>query len=58
MLDWMLGPGGVEYFREHDLRELLQRHASAHEAGEVGRIEGIGAANLLLGTTAHGERAG
>jgi len=47
MVDWFLGNEIVEYFRERDLKELLERHAAAKEAGEVSRIEGIGAANFL-----------
>ncbi|MHC5209124.1 MAG: DUF21 domain-containing protein [Planctomycetota bacterium] len=47
MLDWLLGAEVAEYFREHDLKELLQRHAVAHEAKDVSALEGIGAANFL-----------
>ena len=47
VLDWWLGHEEIAYFRESVLEELLRRHATAREAGDVGRMEGLGAANFL-----------
>ena len=46
VLDWWLGREGIEYFREHQIREMIKRHIEAHEA-DVDRLEGIGAMNFL-----------
>ncbi|MDH4016879.1 MAG: DUF21 domain-containing protein [Actinomycetota bacterium] len=46
VLDWWLGPEGITYMRERDLRELLRMHARARES-DLGRVEGMGALNFL-----------
>jgi hypothetical protein len=46
MLDSWLGPEGIHYFRERDLRELIRKHIEASEA-DIDRIEGLGALNFL-----------
>jgi hypothetical protein len=46
LLDWWLGPEGIQYFRERDLRELIRKHIEASEA-DIDRIEGLGALNFL-----------
>jgi metal transporter CNNM len=46
VLDWWLGPEGVHYFRERELREVIKKHMEADEA-EVTRFEGIGVLNFL-----------
>ncbi len=58
VLDVWLGREGMQFFREHNLRELIARHIS-EEGGEINRIEGLGALNFLalddLRTTQEGE---
>ncbi len=45
VLDRLLGPEGIPWLRERELRDLLSQHA---EAGtEVGRVEARGAINFL-----------
>ena len=46
MLDKWLGPEGIQYFRERDLREVIKKHIEASEA-DIDRIEGLGALNFL-----------
>jgi len=46
VLDWWLGPEGIHYFRERDLREVIRMHIEASEA-DIDRIEGLGAMNFL-----------
>ena len=46
MLDAMLGPEGIRYFRENEMRNLLRAHIDADEA-DIDRLEGIGALNFL-----------
>ncbi len=46
VLDWWLGPEGMQYFREEDLRQVIKKHIEADEA-EIDRLEGIGALNFL-----------
>ena len=46
MLDNWLGEDGIKYWREHQLREVIQRHIEADEA-DVDRLEGLGALNFL-----------
>jgi hypothetical protein len=46
ILDWWLGPEGIKYFRESDLRAVIRKHIDAKE-GEIDRLEGIGALNFL-----------
>jgi hypothetical protein len=46
ILDKWLGPEGIHYFRERDLREVIKMHMAAEEA-EVDHVEGAGALNFL-----------
>ena len=46
ILDRWLGREGISYFREHQLREVIQKHIEADEA-DVDRLEGLGALNFL-----------
>lgn len=46
ILDWVLGKEGVQYFREKDLRTLIQKHIDAGES-DITRLEGVGAMNFL-----------
>ena len=46
ILDRWLGPEGIHYFRERDLREVIKMHMSAEEA-DVDHVEGAGALNFL-----------
>lgn len=59
ILDWLLGKEGVQYYREKDIRTLLQKHVAA-EASDIDRLEGVGAMNFLalddLLVTQEGER--
>lgn len=47
MLDLWLGREGIQYFREHNLRELIRKHVDAGEAADIDRLEGLGALNFL-----------
>lgn len=46
LLDRWLGEEGLIYFREKQLRHLIQKHIEASDA-EIDRIEGLGALNFL-----------
>jgi len=46
VLDWWLGAEGINYFREHHLREMIRKHIEADEA-DLDRLEGLGALNFL-----------
>jgi metal transporter CNNM len=46
ILDWWLGSEGIQYFREHDFREIIRRHVESAES-DVDHFEGIGALNFL-----------
>jgi CBS domain containing-hemolysin-like protein len=46
VLDWWLGLEAVQYFRESDLRELIEIHTVAPES-DVGATEGRGVLNFL-----------
>ena len=46
LLDKWLGEDGIKYWREHQLREVIQKHIDADEA-DVERLEGLGALNFL-----------
>jgi len=46
ILDVMLGREGVSYFRERDIRTLIQKHIDADES-DIDRLEGVGAMNFL-----------
>ena len=46
LLDRWLGPEGITFFRERDLREAIKRHIQDEDA-EVDHVEGIGAINFL-----------
>ena len=45
-LDWWLGKESIQYFREHNIREIIKKHIEADEA-DIDRIEGLGALNFL-----------
>jgi metal transporter CNNM len=45
LLDWWLGPEGITYLTEHDIRQLLKRHGAS--GGEIGALEATGAQNFL-----------
>lgn len=46
VLDWLLGREGIQYFRERDMRILIQKHIDASNS-DIDRLEGIGAMNFL-----------
>lgn len=46
LLDAWIGPEGINWLRERELREVLQHHAQSDET-EVSRIEATGAINFL-----------
>jgi hypothetical protein len=46
ILDGLLGKEGISYFRERDIRTLLQKHVDADES-DIERLEGVGAMNFL-----------
>jgi hypothetical protein len=46
LLDAWLGAEGIQYFREHSLREVIKKHIEA-DVSDVDRLEGIGALNFL-----------
>jgi metal transporter CNNM len=45
LLDWWLGPEGVSFLREQDIRQLITRTAAA--GGDIGKLEATGARNFL-----------
>ena len=47
LLDVWLGHETIQYFREHNLRELIRKHFDSPEAGDIDRLEGLGALNFL-----------
>lgn len=47
VLDQWLGKESVQYFREHNLRELIRQHIDAPGAADIDRLEGLGALNFL-----------
>jgi hypothetical protein len=46
ILDIWLGPEGVHFFKERDLKEVIKKHIETDES-DVDRLEGIGALNFL-----------
>ncbi len=46
LLDKWLGEDGIKYFREHQLREVIQKHIEAEDV-DVDQLEGLGALNFL-----------
>lgn len=46
ILDKWLGPEGIGYFREQDLRELIKMHMQS-SASEIDNVEGKGSLNFL-----------
>jgi hypothetical protein len=46
ILDAWLGQEGIQYFREHRIREVIRKHIEADET-DIDRLEGIGALNFL-----------
>jgi len=45
-LNWWLGPEGIAFLRERDVRAFITRHVGAAGA-DVGQLEAIGAVNFL-----------
>ncbi len=46
VLDWWLGEESIQYFREHQFRELIREHVEA-SGSDIDKLEGIGALNFL-----------
>ncbi|MBX3734288.1 MAG: DUF21 domain-containing protein [Verrucomicrobiae bacterium] len=46
LLDAWVGPEGVPWFREQELRQLLEHHAR-RQGSEIGAVEAVGAINFL-----------
>lgn len=46
LLDLWLGPEGISYLREHDLRAVIEKHMHAEEA-DLEKQEGVGLLNFL-----------
>ncbi|MDH4156554.1 MAG: DUF21 domain-containing protein [candidate division Zixibacteria bacterium] len=46
LLDWWLGKEGIQFFREHQLREVIKKHIEAEHV-DIDRLEGLGALNFL-----------
>jgi hypothetical protein len=46
ILDWWLGREGIQYLREHNLREFIKKHIEANDV-DIDRLEGLGALNFL-----------
>ena len=46
LLDRWLGKEGVHYFKEEDIRIMLQKHMESRDS-DIGRMEGTGALNFL-----------
>lgn len=46
LLDWWLGREGIQYFREHQLREVIKKHIESDDA-DIDHMEGMGALNFL-----------
>lgn len=46
LLDYWLGQQGINYFREHQLREVIKKHIEAEDV-DVDILEGMGALNFL-----------
>jgi len=46
ILDTWLGAEGIQYFREHSLKEVIKKHIAA-DVSDVDRLEGMGALNFL-----------
>lgn len=46
ILDVWLGKGGITYYKEKDLREMIKQHIKAKES-DIDKLEGIGSLNFL-----------
>jgi metal transporter CNNM len=46
LLDRLVGPEGISWLREHELRTMLERQAR-HRTTEIGGVEALGAINFL-----------
>lgn len=46
LLDRLLGHEGIQYFREHQLREVIKKHVEADDV-DIDKLEGFGALNFL-----------
>ena len=47
LLDAWIGPEGVSWFREGEVRQVLQQHAREQDT-EIGAVEATGAINFLV----------
>lgn len=47
MLDWLVGPESLHYFKEKSLAKLIYRHVVEDQAEEIDFVEGMGAINFL-----------
>ncbi len=47
LLDFWLGRESIQYFREHNFRELIRKHIDSPKATDIDRLEGLGALNFL-----------
>lgn len=46
LLDYLLGPEGITYFRENDLKAVIEKHMQSEEA-DLEKREGVGLLNYL-----------
>jgi len=46
LLDRWLGKEGIQYFHEHNMREVIRKHIKAEDS-DIDRIEGMGVLNFL-----------
>jgi len=46
LLDRWLGKEGIQYFYEHNMREVIRRHINAEDS-DIDRVEGVGVLNFL-----------
>jgi len=47
MLNWLVGPESIHYFKEKSLVQLIHRHIVEDQAEEIDFVEGMGAINFL-----------
>lgn len=47
LLNLMLGPESIHFFKEKSLEKLIRKHVEDEGADEIGYVEGIGAINFL-----------
>ena len=46
MLDWWLGKEGIQFYRESDMRKMIEKHVSDRES-DIDWVEGVGALNFM-----------